>query len=118
RNFNLDIYAPINTVLLRYEDRARLTTQDIQEGNMNRRRGNSASDLNYHQLDRLVVRVQESSLVKPVSDVISRMLERRHYNVVDYQVMVPEVLLEQEKRTQTIFNIVLAAIASISLIVG
>jgi putative ABC transport system permease protein len=46
------------------------------------------------------------------------MLRRRHNDVVDYQVVIPEQLLEQERRTQTIFNIVLAAIASISLIVG
>ena len=46
------------------------------------------------------------------------MLERRHYGVVDYEVVIPEVLLQQEQQTQDLFNIVLAAIASISLIVG
>jgi putative ABC transport system permease protein len=33
-------------------------------------------------------------------------------------VTVPELLLKQEQRTRTIFNVVLAAIAAISLIVG
>jgi putative ABC transport system permease protein len=37
---------------------------------------------------------------------------------VDFEVSVPELLLKQEERTRTIFNVVLGAIASISLIVG
>lgn len=36
----------------------------------------------------------------------------------DFNIIVPEVLLKQEQRTKDIFNIVLGAIASISLIVG
>ena len=46
------------------------------------------------------------------------MLERRHNQVVDFEIVVPQLLLEQERRTRTIFNVVLGAIASISLIVG
>jgi putative ABC transport system permease protein len=38
--------------------------------------------------------------------------------VIDFEVTVPELLLKQEQRTRTLFNIVLAAIASIALIVG
>jgi putative ABC transport system permease protein len=38
--------------------------------------------------------------------------------VVDFQVMIPEQLLRQAERTKEIFNVVLGAIASISLIVG
>jgi len=38
--------------------------------------------------------------------------------VVDFQVTVPEQLLRQAQRTRDIFNIVLGAIASISLVVG
>jgi putative ABC transport system permease protein len=46
------------------------------------------------------------------------MLQRRHNDVTDFEISVPEMLLKQEQRTKTIFNIVLGAIASISLIVG
>jgi putative ABC transport system permease protein len=46
------------------------------------------------------------------------MLERRHNTVVDFEITIPELLLRQEQRTKTIFNVVLGAIASISLIVG
>ena len=37
---------------------------------------------------------------------------------MDFEITVPELLLKQEQRTKTIFNVVLGAIASISLIVG
>ncbi len=117
RDYNLDIYAPINTVLLRYEDRARLTQQDLQQNQNNSGSSNRKSQ-NYHQIDRLIVKAEQSNLVGPIAEVMSRMLQRRHYGVVDYQVAIPEVLLEQERRTQRIFNIVLGSIASISLIVG
>ena len=43
---------------------------------------------------------------------------RRHAGVEDVDIKVPELLLKQEQRTKDIFNIVLGAIASISLLVG
>jgi putative ABC transport system permease protein len=46
------------------------------------------------------------------------MLYRRHQELKDYEITVPELLLKQEQRTKDIFNIVLGAIASISLVVG
>jgi putative ABC transport system permease protein len=46
------------------------------------------------------------------------MLTRRHNDVVDFEISVPELLLRQQQRTKAIFNVVLGAIASISLVVG
>ncbi len=43
---------------------------------------------------------------------------RRHSLVKDYEITVPELLLKQQQRTKDVFNIVLGAIASISLVVG
>jgi putative ABC transport system permease protein len=45
-------------------------------------------------------------------------LQRRHNDVTDFEITVPELLLKQEQRTKAIFNVVLGAIASISLVVG
>jgi len=73
---------------------------------------------NRNQLDRIIVRVTESRYVSSVADVLQRMLARRHNTVVDFEITVPELLLRQEQRTKTIFNVVLGAIASISLVVG
>ncbi len=120
RNINMDIYTPVSTLLLRYKNRTLITRQDIQEASRAHREDNDEKKPkpNYHQLDRLIVQMADSRYVVPAADVISRMLQRRHYGVVDYQVIVPEVLLRQEQRTKQIFNIVLGAIASISLLVG
>jgi putative ABC transport system permease protein len=46
------------------------------------------------------------------------MMKRRHAEVEDVEIKVPELLLKQEQRTKDIFNIVLGAIASISLLIG
>jgi len=53
-----------------------------------------------------------------VADVAQRLLARRHNTVVDFEITMPELLLKQEQRTKTIFNVVLGSIASISLVVG
>ena len=119
RDVNMDIYAPITTVLLRYKNRALVTKDEILRNS--RRRGRNVrteEEKNYHQLDRLIVQIKDSKYSSPVADIISRMLTRRHNEIVDFQVIIPEVLLQQERRTKTIFNIVLSCIASISLIVG
>lgn len=130
RNFNLDIYAPATTVLLRFKNREILTGKDLQSGGssvifmggaiISRSGGssNNDSDPNYNQLDKLVVKVTDTKYSGAVAELLSRMLERRHNNVVDFEIIVPEQLLQQEQRTKRIFNIVLSSIASISLIVG
>jgi putative ABC transport system permease protein len=78
----------------------------------------ASAPVNYHQIDKLVVQVAETELLNPVAEIISRVLERRHYDVVDYEITIPELLLKQQQRTNQIFNFVLGAIAGISLLVG
>lgn len=125
RNYNLDIFVPVTTTLLRYKNRSLVTGSEIQkaaaERNDNNDEGgseNQSQPTNYHQLDKLIIQVSDTKFSVPIADVVRRMLQRRHNNVVDFEVIVPELLLQQERRTQEIFNIVLASIASISLIVG
>lgn len=123
RDFNLDIYVPIQTVLLRYKNRSKVTQKDIEKAAQERmdddREGQASKETpNYHQLDQLVVTVTESRYVKPVAEVVQRMLFRRHNKKEDFSIIVPEVLLEQERQTNATFNYVLSAIASISLLVG
>lgn len=115
RDVNDDIYAPINTVLLMYENRALVTVTDIQQEA--RRRGRRSRG-NYHQLDRMVINVKESRLMGPTTEIVSRLLLRRHNGVRDFEIVVPELLLKQEQKTRSLFNVVLAVIASISLLVG
>jgi putative ABC transport system permease protein len=132
--YNDNIYIPIQTMLLRYQNRALVNTKMVSEassvqffggGGMMMARvvtsssdANSNAETNYNQLDRIVVQVAETEQINPTTEILSRMLTRRHSNVKDFEITVPELLLKQQQRTKDIFNIVLGAIASISLIVG
>jgi putative ABC transport system permease protein len=121
RDYNFDIYSPVSTVLLRYKNRALVTRRDVQNasrGNNSNNNDDQKKAVNYHQIDRMVVSVQNTEQIRTIAEVISRMLQRRHNGIVDFSVIVPEELLKQEQRTKDIFNIVLGSIASISLIVG
>ena len=128
RDANLDVYIPATTMLLRYRNRALVTQQEIEAASKQTVTVASeqpevdpdvrAEQRNMNQLDRIIVRVADAEHVPAVADVVQRMLARRHNTVVDFEVTVPELLLKQEQRTRTIFNFVLGAIASISLIVG
>ena len=118
RDYNMDIYAPINTVLVRYKNRAKLNA-DLSPDDDEEEEGNkSGGPLNINQIDRLVVQVTESSFLGSTAEVISRMLKRKHNGVVDFEIIIPQQLLEQQQRTKDIFNLVLSAIAGISLLVG
>lgn len=134
RDYNMDVYTPIQTVLIRYINRDLVTGSGLKKNfggrfiSFGRGRGisiggsggndDSEGPSNYHQIDRLVVQVDQSQKLSSTAEVVSRMLERRHYGVVDFEITIPELLLKQQQRTQNIFNIVLAAIAAISLLVG
>src|SRR5690606_22464940 len=69
-------------------------------------------------VDQLTVKVKDSDQLKEAAQLVSKILERRHYGVKDYKIVLPEQLLEQKQKTQRIFNIVMGAIAGISLLVG
>ena len=118
RDYNMDVYVPIQTMFVRYRDRDMITAGAIIAARSQDQANAPQGANNYHQLDKLVVQVEESAYLNPTAEVISRMLERRHYNVIDYEITIPELLLKQQQRTQNIFNIVLGAIAGISLLVG
>ncbi len=121
RDYNLDIFAPAESVLLRYGNRSVVTNRDVQAAEAAENNPNAAdvqSDRNYHQLNRAIVQVSDNTYSVKIAEIISRMLERRHNQVVDFEIIVPEMLLQQEQQTRRIFNIVLASIASISLLVG
>ena len=115
RDYDMDVYTPLNTVLLRYKNRALITEAAIKR---NRRGNNSDQNPNYHQLDRLVIQVNRSESIEPVVQVINKMLKRKHRQTIDYEITIPELLLKQQQRTKSIFNFVLGAIAGISLLVG
>jgi putative ABC transport system permease protein len=135
--YNDNLYIPIQTMLLRYQNRALVNTKLVSEASSNvmimgggmggggmarviisSSDASTQAETNYNQLDRIVVQVTETEQLNPSTEILSRMLTRRHTGVKDFEITVPELLLKQQQRTKDIFNIVLGAIASISLIVG
>jgi putative ABC transport system permease protein len=111
--FNNTVFVPVKTILVRYKDRSLITNATLRRGARN-----PNSTRNYNQLDKIIVQVKESEQLAETAAIIQRMLIRRHAGLEDFEIKVPELLLKQQQRTKDIFNIVLGAIASISLIVG
>ncbi|MCK9220104.1 MAG: ABC transporter permease [Bacteroidales bacterium] len=123
-DYNNSLYAPIQTLLRRYKDRAMITAASLHgateynDGEMSIFSSESSESTSKNQIDKIVVQVKESSLILPTTEILKKMMIRRHAGVEDMEIKVPELLLKQEQRTKDIFNIVLGAIASISLLVG
>ncbi len=91
------IYAPLESVTFRVEDTRSYLKDEI--------------DGIYLQL----IGGADSSVV---AGVVRGILNSSHRNAGDFSMVVPAELLAEQKRTQRIFEMVMVAIASISLLVG
>ena len=121
RDLNEDIYIPINTFLIRYKDRKIISAK--VDGNMMSSQNQNGPKKsiprgNYHQIDKLTVQISNSNELKATAEVVSKMLKRRHNDVLDFEITIPIQLLKQQQKTKQIFNIVLIIIAGISLLIG
>lgn len=109
------IFIPVKTMLLRFRNRSLVRADEIE------RQGSQSSaggGENLNQLDKIIVQVKETEHLTATSQILTRLILRRHNNLYDFEVTIPELLLKQQQRTKNIFNIVLGVIAGISLIVG
>ncbi|MEW6735908.1 MAG: ABC transporter permease [Acidobacteriota bacterium] len=95
QDFSNDIYIPLATALKKFE----------------LKRFES-------ELDEIVISVKNSAALKPIAILINQVLVNTHDKADDFSLIVPRELLEQNQRTQRIFNIVMSCIAGISLLVG
>ncbi len=95
QNPNNDIYIPITTAIRKFD------TESVE-----------------NELNEIVVQIGQEANIKEQASTINNLMSVMHRYVDDYSIVVPEKLLEQNQRTQGIFNIVMGAIASISLLVG
>lgn len=124
-DYNRNVFTPLKTTLLRYKDRSLINQSSFGGGQaiffgrggmmITESEGSGGGE---NQLDKIVVQVKETDQLGPTAEVIKKILDRRHQGVEDYEIKIPELLLKQEQKTKDIFNIVLGAIAGISLIVG
>ena len=95
RSTRNDVFVPLSTALKRF------SLKHLEE-----------------ELDEFHIQLREGVSSQMAALTLSRLLETRHRGVDDFELVVPEALLEQHRKTQSIFNIVMSAIAGISLLVG
>ena len=111
------IIIPVKTMLLRFRNRALIRGDQVKLASLNRDNTTlKVEDIN--QLDKIIIRVKETAQLTSTAKVAGNMLMRKHNDIRDFDVSIPELLLKQQQKTKNIFNIVLGAIAGISLIVG
>jgi putative ABC transport system permease protein len=118
KNLNEDIYIPLTTAQKKMPREAQQSfggTVIIISGYFST---SGEKEYNTPELDQLTISVTDLEFVPAVSKLVERILQRRHNNVDDYEIVVPESLLRQSQKTQQIFNIVMGAIAGLSLLVG
>lgn len=119
------IFVPAQTILMRFKNRALVRADEVELSNSRRRiivsdseTKSSSDDKNPNQLDKIILQVKETEQLSSTAAIVKRILLRRHSGLYDFEVTIPELLLKQQQRTKKVFNIVLGAIAGISLIVG
>lgn len=100
RNYNKLIFIPIGT------ERSISTA------------GRGGGGFRTPELTEIVLQVAETEQVGPTAGIVDRILEISHNGIKDYQLIVPQELLNQARQTQRTFNLVLGAIAGVSLLVG
>ena len=119
RNLNMDVYIPLTTAQFKMErTKGKTEGSTMFFGGGVRFSSGGTSHMPREQLDQLVVKVTDENALVEAVPVIRHILSRRHYGVEDYEIILPDLLVEQSQKTQRIFNVVMGAIAGISLLVG
>jgi len=70
------------------------------------------------EIDGIYLNLSPSADMTSAARVVRAILDGSHHGASDFSVIVPAELLAEQKRTENLFNAVMVAIASISLIVG
>lgn len=78
---------------------------------------NSAQAQN-RELSEIVLHVRDAQLMENTTKLTKKILGKLHGGYENYQIVIPQELLQQAYRTQYTFNLVLGSIAGISLIIG
>jgi putative ABC transport system permease protein len=103
--FNRDIYIPLNTSVARFGEIISVRS--------------SGSRVNEKvQYSQVTLTISDIDKVRPVGDAIKAILEEEHVGKRDWAVTVPLDRLEEAERAKDRFTRLMAAIASISLLVG
>jgi putative ABC transport system permease protein len=104
RDLAKDVYIPISTSLKKFS----LTPAENTPHNQ----------VLYNVVDELSLQVSGPEYLNAARTAVNQILKRRHYGIKDTEIIVPTELLEQSQATQRLFNLVMACIAGLSLLVG
>jgi putative ABC transport system permease protein len=118
KNFNEDVYIPLRTAAKKFD---RVIPEAEHVGFWRHGGGNNGDEgqaYNTPEVDQLTITVTDLKHVSATSKLVEQVMRRRHAGIEDYEIVVPESLLRQSQKTQQIFNIVMGAIAGLSLLVG
>ena len=70
------------------------------------------------EIDGIYLGLDSATSPIAASEVVRSVLESTHRGTADYSLLVPAELLAEQERTRRVFDIVMVALASISLLVG
>ena len=86
-------------------------------GKMQIRRSSGSSEATELEVNRAVLAVGDTELLKPVAQAARHLLQQRHKQQ-DTEVTIPYALMQEHRRAEHIFMWVMASLAAISLLVG
>ena len=72
----------------------------------------------HDRFSELILQVDQTEHVMAASKTIREIMAANHRDLEDYQIVTPLELLNQSRKTGELFNLLLAAVASVSLLVG
>jgi len=70
------------------------------------------------RLDEIAVRIDDAGRVRDSARLIESVVRRRHRGALDFELVVPQELLAGYERARFQFNVVVGAVAALSLLVG
>lgn len=105
RDLNFDIHMP-------------LTTGRSLFGDNVMRRSSGSMEREQVEVTEVYLQVPETKDVLPVAAQVRRVIELNHEDSQDVTITVPLELLEEEARTQLVFNSLIIFVAGLSLLVG
>ena len=96
-NSNNIIYVPLQSAFQRLED----SYSDVRD-----------------EIDGIYLELGDGGSIPAAARITRAILDSSHHGADDFSIIVPAELLAEQKRTEHLFNIVMVAIAAISLLVG
>ncbi|OFX14672.1 MAG: hypothetical protein A2Z18_05005 [Armatimonadetes bacterium RBG_16_58_9] len=119
RDLNSDVYIPITVSISDFRiSSEQAVPADLVKLEMLSRKLMSRPSKDNSPISEVIIQVENEAATVPTASLIRSILNRSHRGIRDYEIIIPAELLRQSQQTQRIFNIVMAAIASISLLVG